>query len=107
MVQAQIWSVRQRPSAAPSSYGNIGFAKFGCCCWNYGGYDGEIEFVNTEFFVTQSKQPNPTALRYYAVQGVQMLIQFGITPLPAVQDVQLDGVPTNATTGKNMPLVTE
>ena len=104
MVQALIWSERQLPGAAPESYKPFGFAKFGLCCWNYGGWDGQIEWINTAFFMTISKYPNPTKLRYWAANGVQMTIQMQQSPVPDVPDVAINAALVNLVSGKGMPL---
>lgn len=104
MVQALIVCTRQDLTAAPQSYRDFGFAKFGLCCWNYNGYDGEIEWINTDHFITQSKLNGPTGLRYYAAPGVQMLIQLQPNPQPTIPDVAINTVLRNAVTGKGMPM---
>ena len=104
MPRMQIWSTVQPPAVIPQSYRPFGFAKYGLCCWVYNGYDGVIEWINSQFFVTDSKLPGVTGFRYYANAGVQMLLTPTTIPLPPIPDVAINAVLTNAALGKNMPL---
>lgn len=93
------------PSNINQSYIPFGFYKLGVCCWQYqGGYDGEIEWINTLHFKTQPKYANPVGFRYWFALNVIALITPNITITASPPDITLDGTPYNPATGKNMPV---
>jgi hypothetical protein len=105
------------PAEIGQSYIPFGFRKFGLCCWTYepplsvsglavflGGYDGQIEWINTEHFITQSKLPNPVGFRYWLQQGCTAIITPVTQAFGAVPDIQIGSLLINPVTGKGMPL---
>lgn len=105
-MQIQIAIQQPVPTNINQSYIPFGFYKLGVLCWQYeGGWDGEIEWINTLRMVTQPKLPNPIGLRYWFQPGVTAILTPVITITASPPDITLDGVAYNAATGKNMPLI--
>lgn len=96
------------PPQINQSYVPFGFYKFGCCCWVYeGGYDGVVEWINTQHFVTEPKLPSPISFRYWFALGVTALVTPIIRVNNSVPDIELNGTFYNPVSGKNMPLLLE
>jgi hypothetical protein len=93
------------------SYAPFGFYKFGVCCWTYQNqvdgnvYDGIVEFINTQYFMTQAKYANPTGFRYNLFGNNTALVTFQPTIQNAAPDVSINNIAYNPTTGKGMPLI--
>lgn len=93
------------PAWIDTSYGDFGFYKLGLCCWNYAGFDGAIEWINTLTFCTEPKYSSPSELRIWMRPGIVWLavpiLQINFSP----PDITINNKTYNVTTGKNMPVV--
>ena len=92
------------PPNINASYGRFAFYKLGVCCWQYNGFDGEVEFINTLNFQTTPKMPNPTLFRIWLQPGVSAYVSPVLQITGAPPDVLINNVKFNAVTGKNMPI---
>ena len=114
------------PPWVNKSYGDFGFWKFGLGSWLYappnvivnvpqfqvnfnlgesGTFAGEIEWINTQTFISYPKYPNPVAFRTWFQQGVLRTVKANLTAVINVPDILMAGVPRNLVTGKGMPLI--
>lgn len=104
-MRAQISIQGPFPPQIDQSYEPFGFYKFGLCCWQYEGFDGQIEWINTQFFCTEPKYPGPTAFRYWFQKNVFALVQVVPTIRSDMQSFKINGVNVNPATGDGMPLL--
>jgi hypothetical protein len=107
-MRAQITVSPVIPPGVDSSYGEFHFYKFGVCCWTYGNFRGQVEYINSLLFCSEPKYQGATSFEYWFFPGVQAHVEViaqvqGLAP----QDVVVNGIPRNPVTGKNMPLVVE
>lgn len=99
------------PKGFPLSYGSFAYGKFGIGCWQYRYeasnatfiYDGEMEWINTFHFRSDSKLTNPYAFRYYLHPGIVAKAFMVPTPLDESPDAIISAVTCNLLTGKGLP----
>src|ERR1700754_1183117 len=92
------------PPGVDQSYIPFGFYKFGLCCWVYeGGYDGAIEWINTQHFVTEPKYQNPVSFRYCFLGGTIGTVTPKLVVNTSVPDITINTKVVNMATGKEIP----
>jgi hypothetical protein len=94
------------PAYLNRSYGDFGYYNFGICCWQYDNRDGAIEWINTLYFITESKMDNVTGFRYWLKPGLNALF----TPYPHVPTfpaLNINGLQVNPATGQGYPIFSE
>jgi hypothetical protein len=109
-----VWmTVKILPPIPPwinQSYTPFGFYKFGCCCWQYQDplgnvWDGEVEWINTQNFVTKAKLGSVYGFRWFLWEG--LLATFNPVLEVAVQapSIEVNGTFVNPVTGEGFPLL--
>lgn len=91
------------PPGVNRSYGNFGFYKFGLFCWVYDGYDGQVEWVNTEHFCTEPKYRHPTLARFWLQKNVIYQVKVKLQIDESLPGMIINNTLYNAATGVNMP----
>ena len=90
------------PPQVSQSYSPFGWYKLGVCCWNYSGFDGAVEFINTLNFCTEPKYSNPTSFRYSLAPGLTAILTPFLEIAGTPPGITINGQVVNPATGEGM-----
>lgn len=99
------------PPGFPLSYGSFKYGKFGIGCWFYQRssiygttyWDGEMEWINTQNFRSDSKLSNPYGFRFWLYPNLIATSFMEPTPVDPQPDMIVGGSLINLLTGKGLP----
>lgn len=86
------------------SYGNMGFGKYGVCCWQYAEGYGPVHFVNFRSSVFEPEYEDPVAFKVWLQPGTIGTYQVVPHVSQKIPDQIIGGVLTNIVKGKGFPL---
>lgn len=103
MVYALIKTIDPIPPGLGFSYGDLQFARYGVCAWEYNlGYRGPVHFINWKDSVIENEFPNPIGFWYYLFPGLTAVIGFRTSLPDTVPDIEIGGQKVNFTTGEGV-----
>lgn len=87
------------------SYGQLGFAKFGVCVWEYANeYRGPVHWINWRKSVFRPEYPQPVAFHYWFHAGVIGVVTAKAEIRNDVPDILVGTTVVNLLKGVGIPI---
>jgi hypothetical protein len=80
------------------------YANYGRGWWEYGGYAGEIEWINSKQWCSTPKQHGPTRFNFQLQPGLEAIAWLMPELTGGKILVTINNIVRNALTGKGLPL---